>query len=86
MSRNKWSHLLGLVIILAVLIGCTKTETEIVKETVVVEVDKVVKETVQETIIVEGTPEVIEQVVEVEKVVTATPEPAKTGGTFRIAI
>lgn len=86
MSRNKWSHLLGLVIILAVLIGCTKTETEVVKETVVVEVEKVVKETVQETIIVEGTPEVIEKVVEVEKLVTATPEPAKTGGTFRIAI
>jgi peptide/nickel transport system substrate-binding protein len=68
----------------------------------VVEVEKVVtqvvKETVKETVIVEGTPEVVEKevtkVVEVEQVVTATPEPSPTpkseepvsGGVFKAAV
>ena len=56
-------------------------EPEVIVETVEVEkvVTEVVMETVKETVIVEGTPEVVEKevtkVVEVEKVVTATPEP-----------
>jgi peptide/nickel transport system substrate-binding protein len=61
----------------------TQVVTQVVKETVVQ------KEIVKETVIVEGTPQVIEKevttVVEVEKVVTATPEPEPeptVGGTL----
>ena len=74
---------IGVLLILAVLLSaCGPTpEPEVIVETVEVEkiVTEVVMETVKETVIVEGTPEVVEKevtkVVEVEKVVTATPEP-----------
>lgn len=69
--------LISLITIVSVLSACA-TPTPKVEEKVVTQI---VKETVKETVIVEGTPQVVEReitkVVEVEKVVTATPEPAK---------
>jgi peptide/nickel transport system substrate-binding protein len=57
--------------------SCAAPEAEVVEKVVT----QVVVETVIETVIVEGTPEVVEKevtrVVEVEEVVTATPEPAE---------
>lgn len=61
---------LGLLLVIALLAvsvaGCGATPEPQV-------VEKVITETVKETVIVEGTPQVVE--VEVEKVITATPEP-----------
>ncbi|MGD8626671.1 MAG: sugar ABC transporter substrate-binding protein [Anaerolineae bacterium] len=75
MKRFVWSaHLL--VIVLLLIAACGPTPEPVVVER---EVTSVVRETVKETVIVEGTPQVVEkevtQVVEIEKVVTATPEP-----------
>ena len=84
MSRRALLRLVGAGVSAAVLSACTP---QVVKETVVVEKEKIVKETVvvqevvKETIIVEGEPKevtkVVEKVVEkeVEKVITATPAP-----------
>jgi len=68
-SRRQFLTGLGATAGAAMLAGCTP---QVVKETVVVE--KPVEKVVKETVIVEGTPEVVEKVV--EKVITATPEPA----------
>jgi peptide/nickel transport system substrate-binding protein len=67
----------ALALIALGLVSCAAPEAEVVEKVVT----QVVVETVVETVIVEGTPEVVEKevtrVVEVEEVVTATPEPAE---------
>ena len=67
-----------LIIVLSqFLAACTASAPEVVERVVTQEVEKIVVETV----VVEGTPQIVEKVVttvvEVEKVVTATPEPAE---------
>lgn len=70
-----------LIMALALLMGCTTPEPEVIKETV--EVEKVVTQVIKETVVVEGTPQVVEKEVIVEKDVTVEPEPVnKQGGTF----
>jgi peptide/nickel transport system substrate-binding protein len=64
MNWRIWFVMLGLLATLGILAGCAAPTPQVVMQTVVV----------KETVVVEGTP----QVVEVEKVVTATPEPAPT--------
>jgi peptide/nickel transport system substrate-binding protein len=71
--------LISLVLIASVLAACSTSEPEVVEKEVTRVVTETVIETVKETVVVAGTPQTIEQqvtrVVEVEKVVTATPEP-----------
>jgi oligopeptide transport system substrate-binding protein len=84
MSRTKcWFLIMLLVIASVVVTGCgvaAQAEPQTIVETVVV------KETIVETVVVEGKSEVVEKEVTkvVEKVVTATPEPAKEGKVLRI--
>jgi peptide/nickel transport system substrate-binding protein len=86
-KNRKWTILVALLVISSLLLAaCGEPE--------VVEVEKVVteivKETVKETVIVAGTAQVVEKevtsVVEVEKVITATPEPAPAGGTLIVGL
>jgi len=87
MRNNLWKLLAG-VIVLAMLIpglvGCATPTPEV--QVVEKIITQVVKETVKETVIVEGTPQVVEKevtkVVEVEKLVTPTPEPVRKIVTF----
>lgn len=65
--------LVSLLLIIVGLVACTSPEPEVVE--VEKEVTKIVTEKIVETVVVEGTVQVIEKEVEVEKVVTATPEP-----------
>jgi len=81
--RLKFYAVLAVCIVVAMLLPACAPATpqvieKVVKETVVVEKEKVVRETV----VVPQT-KVVEK--QVEKVVTATPVPAKGGGTFTIA-
>ena len=95
MLFKKWSLFILLALVGSMLLpACGQTEVEVtrvVKETVVETVKETVVETVKETVIVAGTPEVKEvevtKIVEVEKVVTATPPPAPEGpsGELRVA-
>jgi peptide/nickel transport system substrate-binding protein len=83
MINHKWVKVFALLIASSLfLYACGPAATPQVTEKVVTQV---VKETVKETVIVEGTPEEVERevtrVIEVEKVITATPEPvAEKGG------
>lgn len=75
-----WKLVLLLVSVsLIAVAGCAAPTPEVVEKVVEKVVTEIVKETVKETVIIEGTPQVVEKevtkVVEVEKVVTATPEP-----------
>jgi peptide/nickel transport system substrate-binding protein len=99
MNRKGTLLLAVLITVSMLLAACGAPEPETIVQTVEVEkevvkeVEKVVTEIVEVekevTTIVEGTPiieTVVEtQVVEVEKVITATPEPAAGGGTLTIA-
>jgi len=71
-------QLASILIVASVLLSACSTPTPEVKV-----VTQIVKEVVEQTVVVEGTPQVIEKevtrVVEVEKVVTATSEPAPAG-------
>jgi len=82
MFRRVFGLLTVLLIVASMLAACAPATPQVVekvvKETVVVEKEKVVKETV----VVEQT-KVVEK--QVEKVVTATPEPKPGGGTLTIA-
>jgi len=75
----KLTLLLVTVSLVAAGAGCATPTPEVVEKVVEKVVTQVVKETVKETVIIEGTPQVVEKevtkVVEVEKVVTATPAP-----------
>lgn len=88
-KNGKWTILVALLVISSLLLSACGTPEVVEVEKVVTEV---VKETVKETVIVQGTPQVVEKevtsVVEVEKVVTATPEPeaAATGGTLIVGL
>jgi multiple sugar transport system substrate-binding protein len=69
-----------LVVVVMLVSACGPTpEPVVVEKEVTRVVTEVVKETIQETVVVEGTAEVVEKevttVVEVEKVVTPTPQP-----------
>jgi peptide/nickel transport system substrate-binding protein len=82
--------LLSLLVIASVLAACGPTPEPQVVE---IEVTKVITEKIVETVIVQGTSQTVEKevtsVVEVEKVVTATPEPEKepaVGGTMVVAM
>jgi len=70
--------LISLIMVTAMLAACATPTPEVVEKVVEKVVTQVVKETVKETVIVEGTPQIVEKevtkVIEVEKVVTATPE------------
>ena len=70
--------ILVLITLLATACGATP-EPQVIEKEVTRVVTEVVQETVIETVIVEGTPEVVEKevtsIVEVEKVITPTPEP-----------
>ena len=86
--KKKWSSLFALLVIVSLLLSACATPTaEVIEKVVTQVVTQVVKETVKETVIIEGTPQVVEKeitkVVEVEKVITATPEPitVQKGGT-----
>lgn len=68
---------LSLVLIAAALGACTTPTPEVIEKEV--EVTRIVNETVVETVVETV---IVPETVEVEKVVTATPEPAPTGGTF----
>ena len=89
MKRQYW--ILSILVVVSMLLaacGATpETITEVVKETVIVEVEsepEVVEQIVKETVIVEGTPQVV------EKVITATAPPpvevdtSKFGGTLTL--
>jgi peptide/nickel transport system substrate-binding protein len=87
MFRNMlWLRILAITVLLILAVSACQQEVQVEvtrvvteKETVVETVVETVLETVTETVVVEGTPQVMEQevtrVVEVEKVITATPEP-----------
>jgi peptide/nickel transport system substrate-binding protein len=88
LANKKWAKLFALLIVSGLIFSACSTPTpEVVEKVITKEVEKVVtqivKETVKETVIVEGTPQIVEKEVtkivevtkEVEKVVTATPEP-----------
>ena len=73
------SLLINLILIASMLAACGgATESEVVEKEVTRVVKETVVETVKETVVIEGTPQTVEQqvtkVVEVEKIVTATPE------------
>jgi peptide/nickel transport system substrate-binding protein len=83
MKHKHWSTIIGLLVVASMLLSACATPTPEVIEKVVTQVIKetvVQKEVVKETVIIEGTPQLVEKevtkVVEVEKVVTATPTPA----------
>jgi multiple sugar transport system substrate-binding protein len=69
-----------LIVAVILLAACGSTSEPVVVEK---QVTTIVRETVRETVVVQGTPEVVEEevtrIVEVEKVVTATPEPEAPG-------
>ncbi|MCL7454798.1 MAG: extracellular solute-binding protein [Anaerolineae bacterium] len=76
-----------LIVALILLSACGPTQEPLVVEK---QVTTIVRETVKETVVVQGTPEVVEEVitriVEVEKVVTATPEPETPGEGAKIIL
>ncbi len=87
MRKNLWKFLAGIIVLAMLvpgLVGCATPTPEV--QVVEKIVTQVVKETVKETVIVEGTPQVVEKeitkVVEVEKLVTPTPEPVRKIVTF----
>ncbi|MGD9316548.1 MAG: ABC transporter substrate-binding protein [Anaerolineae bacterium] len=92
-GKKSWMTLLALLVVSSLLLaGCgAAPEPEVVEKIV----EQVVTQVVQETVVVAGTPEVVEKVVEkvvtevveveVETVVTATPEP-ETGKTVVIGM
>lgn len=89
--RSKWFlATVAILITLSMVVSCATPTPEVVKEVVTQIVTQVVKETVKETVIVAGTAQVVEKevtkIVEVEKIVTATPEPVSVGGTLRYGI
>ncbi len=91
-KHRKWAGLIAVVMLVSLILSaCSEPDAEVVEKEVtrVVKETVIQQETVKETVIIEGTPQVVEQqvtrVVEVEKVVTATPEPEKVaavGGTL----
>ena len=77
--------LVSLLVIASLLAACGSTQPQIIEK----EVTKVVTEKIFETVIVEGTPQTVEKevtaIVEVEKIITATPAPTvgpTVGGTM----
>ncbi len=89
----KCVNILVVILMLAsMLAACSTPEAEVIEKEVTRVVKETVVETVKETVMIEGTPQTVEQqvtkVVEVEKIVTATPEPEAepaVGGTLVIA-
>ncbi len=79
MSRRNFVKVAALTGAGAVLAAC---QPEVVKETVVVEKEKVVTQVVQETVIVEGESKEVTKVV--EKVITATPPPLEVTAHGRV--
>ena len=89
-------HVLVSVLVIAgsLLAACAPKEVLVTEEVTRVVVEKVVETAVVvETVVVEGTPQVVEKevtvVVEVEKVVTAAPEPEvtiKRGGVLKVGV
>ena len=76
---------ISLAVAVALITSCGAAEPVVVEK----EVTKVVQETIVETVVIKGTPETVEKqvtrVVEVEKVITTTPEPElgpAVGGTL----
>lgn len=94
MKVVKYGLIAVLIIFGSLLVACSSPEVIVKEEVTKVVVEKVVETAiVVETVVVEGTPQVVEKevtkLVEVEKVVTATPEPAdaiKRGGILAAAI
>jgi len=90
MSRKNLSAVLVLLMVLTLVLSACGGTPEVVEKVVTQEVEKVVtqvvKETVKETVVIEGTPQVVEKEVEVEKIVTATPEPMQPKGTVVVGV
>jgi peptide/nickel transport system substrate-binding protein len=86
MNRKSLSTILALLMIATLILSaCGATpEPQTIVQTVEVAKEVKVVETVKETVIVEGTPQVVEK--EVEKVVTATPEPEVASGTVVVGV
>jgi peptide/nickel transport system substrate-binding protein len=86
MNRKSLSTILALLMIATLILSaCGATpEPQTIVQTVEVQKEVKVVETVKETVIVEGTPQVVEK--EVEKVVTATPEPEVASGTVVVGV